>query len=289
MVRDGRAEALDGNTLDRIADLVCDTDGPHHRQGWELPRFFRNAGWRDVPEYDEIGRKRWVLAILSARRDDRPAIEQVVCRLSDPREYQDEPRQAQQVAQSLNRILALEALKVTYAGGRPMVVALPGAMIAPDAPAGVDLKRELGAFILDPDLAGILRLRLDEASTCREHGACLSTIIMLGSILEGALLDVATRFIPSAMRSSSAPGDGRKLSRWTLDELINVAHERGWIQPDVRAFAHSLRDYRNFVHPREQLKRGEFPDQDTVNVCWDVVMAALNDLAAAVTLEQPSE
>jgi hypothetical protein len=280
-----RTQALDDNTLDRIAELICDTNGPYHRQGWQLPLFFRHTGWRDVPDYADIGRKRWVVDLLHTRRDDRRAIEQVICRLSDPREYQEDPKQAQKVAQMLNRFLALEGLKVTYASGRPMLVELPGAMIAPDAPAAVDLKRELGTFILDPQLVGILRLRFDEASTCREHGACLSTIIMLGSILEGALLDVATRFISVAMQSSSAPGDGQKLSRWTLDDLINVAHERGWIQPDVRAFAHSLRDYRNFVHPREQLKRGEFPDQDTVNVCWEVVMAALNDLATAVAAE----
>jgi hypothetical protein len=275
-------DPLDENTLDRLAEAICDTDGPNHRQGWQLPYFFRNAGWREVPEYDEIGRKRWVLDLIRARRYDSQAMEQVICRLSDPREYQEEPKQAQQVAQMLNRFLALEGLKVTYAGGRPLVVPLPGAMISPDAPASVDLKRDLGTFILDTELAGILRLRLDEAATCREHGACVAAIVLLGSILEGALFDVASRFIASAMQSTKSPRDGRKLSGWQLVDLINVAHDRGWIQPDVSAFAHTLRDYRNFVHPREQLKRREFPDQDTVNVCWDVVVAALNDLGAAV-------
>ena len=273
---------IDENTLERIADLVCDTDGPNHRQAWELPRFLRHAGWNDVPEYDESGRRRWLLVQLLSRRDDRAAIEQVLCRLADPLEYQDEPRQAQRVAQELNRFLALEGLKVTYAGGRPHIVELPAAMIAPDAPAPVQLQRELGSFIQDPGLAAILRQRLDEVHTCREHGACLATIILLGSILEGALLDVASRFVEAAMRSSRAPTDGRKLNRWSLSELIDVGHERGWIQSDVQRFSHVLRDYRNFVHPREQQKRGEFPDQDTVSVCWDVVIAALNDLGAAV-------
>jgi len=272
---------IDENTLERVADLVCDTDGPNHRQAWELPRFLRKAGWAGVPEYDESGRRRWVLAQLLSRRSDQAAIEQVLCRLADPLEY-DEPRQAQRVAQELNRFLALEGLKVTYAGGRPHVVALPAAMIAPDAPAPVHLQRELGSFIQDPRLAAILRQRLDEVHTCREHGACLATIILLGSILEGALLDVATRFVEAAMRSSRAPADGRKVNRWSLSELIDVGHERGWIQSDVQRFSHVLRDYRNFVHPREQQKRDEFPDQDTVSVCWDVVIAALNDLGAAV-------
>lgn len=282
-------DTLDENTLGRIADVICDTDGPNHRQAWQLPLFFRHAGWRDVPEYRDIGRRRWVLDLLLSRRHDGGAIVQVLCRLSDPREYQEDPRVAQQVAQTLNRFLALEGVKVTYASGRAVVVDLPRAMLSPDAPATVDLVQDLSTFIRDPDLAGILRFRLDEASTCREHGACVSAIVMLGSVLEGALLDIATRFIASAMRSSKAPGDGRKLSSWSLADLINVAHERGWIQPDVHAFAHSLRDYRNFVHPREQLRRGEFPDQDTVSVCWDVVIAALNDLSAAVQVGRSPE
>jgi hypothetical protein len=41
----------------------------------------------------------------------------VLCRLSDPREYQEDPRAAQHVAQTLNRFLALEGLKMTYNDG----------------------------------------------------------------------------------------------------------------------------------------------------------------------------
>src|SRR5215472_13470981 len=194
---------LDENTLGRIADVVCDTDGPNHRQGWQLPIFFRQAGWEDVPDYREVGRRRWVLDRLVSRRHDARPIEQVLNRLSDPREYQEDPRVAQQIAQELNRFLALEGLKVAYASGRPVIVELPRAMLSPDAPAAVDLAQDLGSFIRDPALAGILRLRLDEASTCREHGACVSAIVMLGSVLEGALLDIATRFISLAMTSKA--------------------------------------------------------------------------------------
>src|SRR5262249_1307400 len=110
-------DTLDENTLGRIADVICDTDGPNHRQGWQLPIFFRQARWQDVPEYREIGRRRWVLDLLVSRRHDTQAIEQVLSRLSDPREYQEDPRVAQRVAQELNRFLALEGLKITYAGG----------------------------------------------------------------------------------------------------------------------------------------------------------------------------
>lgn len=276
-------EIVDDNTLDSLGEVICDTDGPHHRQGWELPQFFRRAGWTEVPDYDESGRKRWVVERLRERRRRPGAINSVILRLADPREYQEDPRHATAVAQQLNRILALEARKITFVSGRPAIVDLPGAMIAPDAPAPLDLKKDIATFIQDPLLVGILRTRLDEASTCREHGASLATVILLGSIMEGALLDVATRFQADAARCGNAPRDrdGKllPLNRWNLDKLIDVAHELHWIQADVRKFASSLRDYRNLVHPDAQRRLGQFPDRDTVNVCWEVVVATLNDLA----------
>jgi hypothetical protein len=41
-----------------------------------------------------------------------------------------------------------------------------------------------------------------------------------------------------------------------------------------------LRQYRNLVHVAAQLRLGDVPDGDTFKVCWYVVVAALNDLAA---------
>ncbi len=39
---------LDPNTLEQLASIICDTDGPHHRQYWQLENFFTNAGWFGV-------------------------------------------------------------------------------------------------------------------------------------------------------------------------------------------------------------------------------------------------
>jgi hypothetical protein len=279
---------FDDNTLESIAELICGTDGPRYRQGWELPRFLRQAGWADVPDYDDGGRKQWILELLCERRDDGHAIEQVLLRLASPIEYRDDPTVATVVAQRLNKTLALEACKITYEGGKPILVALPDAMIAPDTPAPVVLKEDIGKFIRDPALTAILRVRLDEASTCREHGASLAAVVLLGSILEGALLDVAMRFPRAAMSAKAAPRENgrvpkiRQDTQWDLNKLIDVAHELHWIQADVKEFAHSLRTYRNLIHPDAQRKKIDLPDRDTVNLCWNVVIAALNDLGRSI-------
>lgn len=60
--------------------------------------------------------------------------------------------------------------------------------------------------------------------------------------------------------------------------MIDVAHELGWLGVDVKRFSHSLREFRNLVHPYQQLKEGVIPDEDTCKISWQVVRASINDL-----------
>jgi hypothetical protein len=71
----------------------------------------------------------------------------------------------------------------------------------------------------------------------------------------------------------------RKRDNTNLDLLLTSAHKRGWIQPDAMDFSKIVRQYRNFVHPREQMNSGGVtPDGDTVLMCWQPVLAVINDL-----------
>ncbi|MDQ3152512.1 MAG: hypothetical protein M3R63_12585, partial [Actinomycetota bacterium] len=61
---------LDNRTLQRVATLLCDVDGPFERHGWQLEEFLRGAGWNDPPPYDGSGRVRWMNDVLSDHADD---------------------------------------------------------------------------------------------------------------------------------------------------------------------------------------------------------------------------
>lgn len=67
-----------------------------------------------------------------------------------------------------------------------------------------------------------------------------------------------------------------------LQRLIELAETKGWIAKDVTDYAHVLRDHRNLVHPKKQLVDDYQPEDDTVRIAWNVVVAALNDLAEPV-------
>ncbi|HEX7306764.1 DUF4145 domain-containing protein, partial [Lentzea sp.] len=113
-----------------------------------------------------------------------------------------------------------------------------------------------------------LRRRLDEAHTCLVHGAPTASIIMLGSVLEGVLYDVA--------KARSANGSAQHDN---LNQLIKLAVREGWIGRDVDDYAHTLREYRNLVHPKRQVDHKYDPDSGTAEISWKVVVLALNDLA----------
>ncbi|MBD2896971.1 hypothetical protein amrb99_59240 [Actinomadura sp. RB99] len=274
-------QELDDNTLTRIGEIICDTNGPHHRQYWQLPKFFDVAGWDDVPDYDGESRLGWTLDLLRERRGDFAAIEKVICRLASPFEHMD-CEDAPQVAAQLNEVLVYEGLQVVYRGARPALVERDPAMRSPAAPAPPVLTSEIGDIVGDTPLAVRLRARLDEARTCREYGAMLASVILLGSVMEGVLLEFVKQHAEKACRCRAAPrdkqGNVRPITSWRLTDLINVAHSCGWIQQDVKSWATALREYRNMVHPEAELRIGAPPDDDTVNLSWYTVVATLNDL-----------
>lgn len=125
-------------------------------------------------------------------------------------------------------------------------------------------------LVSDQAMAEILVARLDEVETCRRTGAYLLAVIGTGSFIEGLLYDVLRSRDP-AVREAANP---------TLNMLLQRAHSRGWIQHDAFTFGGLVREYRNLVHPRAQLEKKFVPDNDTVLLCWQPVLAVVNDLQA---------
>ncbi len=258
---------LDDSTVDEIARLLCGDDGPLYRKGWELQGFLSRAGIADVPEYDGSPRRLWTSEVITGGDGERSNAELAALRLADPREYVAEKAAHQETLRRLDEILRPEGLRIARDGyGRPELA---------DADAGVmrvELKVSMDQVVSDPALAAVIQQRLDEARLCHDCGAHIATVIMLGSLLEGVLL--------SAVEERLTGLPPRPFDRMGLQELIELAHREGWIQVDVKMGSELIRSYRNLVHPRAQVRMGAPPDSDTVDICWPVVNATLNDIAA---------
>jgi len=137
-----------------------------------------------------------------------------------------------------------------------------------------------------PGLKEELDRRWREAQKCVHVEAYTAAIIMMGSILEGLLLARAQLSTSTAYQSSRAPtnkqGKAIPIQDWTLNQLIEVAADIGWIKTDRGKFSHALRDSRNVVHPWQALMSRANFDQATCKTSWNVLDASVEDLVRSL-------
>ncbi len=133
-----------------------------------------------------------------------------------------------------------------------------------------------------PELAALLEARWAESERASKAEAFVSATVVLGSILEGVLVDMCYRFPKLAGNAKSRKKDSRgknlPFEEWHLDCLIDIAYECKWIAFHTREQSKSLRQYRNIIHPQEQLKLGYYPNKDTCSLSREVVTVALGDI-----------
>jgi hypothetical protein len=141
----------------------------------------------------------------------------------------------------------------------------------------------LDSLDLEHGLKEVVQQRLNEISLCFESGASLSTVFLCGSTLEGLLLNCASKNPKAFNEAKSSPkntdGKAKQFNEWTLNDMINVAYECRFIKKDVKDFSHSLRNFRNYIHPYQQMVEAFFPDKYTANISWQVLRTALADFS----------
>ena len=161
------------------------------------------------------------------------------------------------------------------------------------APSAVMTEQELLARSLrpeavaaatrDPAMAAIVFDRLQEAERCIGVEAYLAAVILAGSVLEALCLDFGAQHPERVNRAFEAAYNKPppKMHEWHLRQWIDVLASTGDLSPNIEKFGHGLRDFRNCVHPAQQRASGFLPDKHTANISLRVVVAAIDDLAAA--------
>ena len=136
---------------------------------------------------------------------------------------------------------------------------------------------------LESSLLSVVNERLNEAQKCLKADAPLAVIFLSGSILEGILLDVASRNPRTFNQTNSSPkdisGTVKRFPEWNLAQLIDTAYEVGFLKLDVKKFSHDLRDFRNYIHPYQQSLSRFSPTKHTAEICLQVLKVAIVDLS----------
>jgi len=140
---------------------------------------------------------------------------------------------------------------------------------------------------IDGSVIDILNSRIIEIKNSIKAKSALSCVILCGSVLEGILLGVATSKMKEFNQCEISPKNKETqkvlaFNDWTLSNFIDVSHKLGLLGLDVKKYSHSLRDFRNYIHPYQQMASRFNPDIETAKISWQVLKAAIIDLSKKV-------
>lgn len=278
---------LEEFTLERLAELICGDDkgfAPIYRSSWYLTQFFQSVGLSRF-KHDGTTRKIWVLDCLRQCSNDE--LNQVILGLASPKTYKGNVEHLELALKSLNQVLNPEGLSVEINGVKPVLKNIEPRLSRPLNPSSSNdttilEKPDFKLLGIEPEYSKLLDGRWAEVEKCLQSRAYLASIILMGSLLEGILNWALMKFPEKACRALASPKDStgkpKPFRDWSLSQMIDVACELGWLEMDVKRFSHSVREFRNLVHPYQQLKEGVTPDEDTCKISWQVVRASINDL-----------
>lgn len=283
---------FDDSFIEKLASVICGDDYydkfcedsytkcPVYRTKPQLKTFFKNIV--DFESDNGESRTKFTIQCLSeANRLNKMDI--VLKKLSNPKTYRDE-KIIQFIINEINGIIMWDDIEIKLENNQPKIV-------KSDESVSVNISNEKSndfisldfkQLIDDETLSEIMNKRWLEIKQTYASQSYLSTVVLLGSILEGLLYYYVSTNYNTVKSTSSSPKDSSgeiiPFDNWKLNDLINVAHECTWLDDDIKTFNEGLRDYRNLIHPKVQNDKLIIPDKDTCDICIDVVVAAFNDL-----------
>lgn len=133
-------------------------------------------------------------------------------------------------------------------------------------------------FIAEGKLRGILERDYAEIQRAYVSECWKSVIILSGSAIEAILLDGLQTEVSKARASFKAPREP-DLTRWDLAQLIDVTVD---LWPDlagVEKLSHSVRGYRNLVHPGNEIRTGLTVAREEARIALEVLNLVHRELS----------
>lgn len=262
-----------------------------YRSGPQLINFFSQFGFSD--SYGNGFPSRWVYTEDRLKEiNGTPNIDKCIKQLFAPVNFIGRFDQLDELINEFNQYLAFDNWKVVrketeITFQRADKIDFSSSSKAEQSEEEAFLTREfdeidINSIGLDSVVTNVLESRFQEIKECLRVNAPLSAIFLCGSTLEGLLLGIANKEPRLYNQSNASPkkpdGCVKQFHEWTLNDLINVSHNVGYISLDVKKFSHSLRDFRNYIHPFEQVASGFNPTKQTALISWQVLKAALDQV-----------
>lgn len=281
---------LSSKTLEELRCIINGDGTFDYKSGPQLVSFFNDLGFNE--KYGQGFPSRWIYTDEHLKKiNGTPELDKCIRKAFEVVNYVGRIDQLDTYIAHFNQYLAFDKWKVIRDNDQILFEKLDKVIV--DVPKKAEtttesefLSEEFNANVsllgLEPDLEEIIKLRLRETEQCVKNEAPLSSVVMIGSMLEGVLLGVATSYPREFNQAQCAPKDNdgkvRKFPDWTLNNFIDVASEIGILKRDVKRFSHVVRDFRNYIHPYSQMAAHFSPDENTALICFQVLKAAINQI-----------
>ncbi|NLK81607.1 MAG: hypothetical protein GX277_05345 [Bacteroidales bacterium] len=279
---------LQQKTLEKLRNLI--NEETEYRSGPKLVEFFNNFGSNDTYNRGGGFPSRWIYTDEKLSKiNGTPELDKCIRELFAPVNFIGRFAELDKFLKEFNQYLAFDGWQVIRSG-KEITFTKAGKI---DFEEKVEVKEDdflkkefseisLDKLGLDTIITETLNLRFEEIKICLNNKAPLSVIFLSGSTLEGILLGIASKFPKEFNQAKTSPKDKegkvKPYHEWTLSNFIDTAHELGLLKEDVKSFSHSLRNFRNYIHPYEQVSSRFNPDEHTAKICWQVLKAGIYQL-----------
>ncbi|TAK59673.1 hypothetical protein [Methylobacter sp.] len=280
---------LSKRALEKLRDLI--NEETEYRSGPKLVQFFNKLGFTD--SYGQGFPSRWLYTDSRLEQiNGTPNLDKCITEVFAPINFVGRIHGLDQCIQDFNQFLAFDKWKLVRKEADILFQRLEKVEIATEIEKDTDTENEflmrefsnvnVQSLGLEGAVTDVLQFRIKEIEKCFSSESPLAVILLAGSTLEGILLGLATKHPKTFNTAKSSPKDGagkvKPFHEWNLAGFIDVAKDLGLIQHDTHKFSHSLRDFRNYIHPFEQLSSGFSPRVHTAKICLQVLKAAIYEI-----------
>ena len=282
-------------SIKQLRIIINGDDTDDYRSGSELVSFFNKLGFNDY--YGQGFPSRWMFTELKLNDiNGTTKLESCIKAIFAVNNYIGRIDYLDNLIYEFNQYLAFDKLKVVRANEKILIESIDKIIIdSTSVESNISekefLQKEFDISIddigLDYNITEILKIRMVEAESNIKVGCSLSAIILIGSVAEGILLGVATKYPRAFNTLNRAPtnrndGKVKPFNAWTLNDFIESAYELDIIHEDVKKFSHVLREFRNYIHPYQQLCSKFNPDIHTAAICLQVLKALITQVSKYV-------
>ena len=279
---------LSSKTLEKLRDLINETT--EYRSGPKIIDFFSIFDYMDT--YGQGFPSRWAYTDFRLGRINKTEkIKICIQTLFNPINYMNDLKRLDTLIANFNKYLQFDKFRVARKNTEIFIESVSEVNLDENLNTQEEnlennfIKHEFNVDFsklnLIPALVPIIDKRMQEIEKAFKAEAYLSVVLLAGSTLEGLFLNIASlnpKVFNLSTQSPKKDGKVKNFDQWTLNNFIEVSHSIGILEKDTYRFSKELRDFRNYIHPFQQMSEKFSPREETAKICLQVLKSAISDI-----------